>query len=264
MLDNFWWSRSGMHNHWLYYIRYVGAFFAIGGSVLLLAVAVKAWQSPLIDHHISEIQSEIDLEGLHGLPDRAGQAEGGGGSSQQGVDCGILNHQQACDCHGRCRDGQKDDGEHISHHLDNPGAASRLLVNRRQRASLIWSRHPPPSQPKDPPWGLLPHSLSPRWNFFHCPPESLFARSCPSSSYTRHRSWHSHPPNKPPSRVQRWQQVLVSHPSCRGIADRINLANVFYENQEYVRKHKACLRQWKDGEDDQPGFLQNWHLLCFS
>merc|ERR1719266_983719 len=32
----------GMHNHWLYYIRYVGAFFAIGGSVLLLAVAVKA------------------------------------------------------------------------------------------------------------------------------------------------------------------------------------------------------------------------------
>ena len=94
-------------------------------------------KSPLIDHHISEIQSEIDLEGLHGLPDRAGQAEGGGGSSQQGVDCGILNHQQACDCHGRCRDGQKDDGEHISHHLDNPGAASRLLVNRRQRASLI-------------------------------------------------------------------------------------------------------------------------------
>ena len=33
---------SGMHNHWLYYIRYAGAFFAIGGSVLLLAVAVKA------------------------------------------------------------------------------------------------------------------------------------------------------------------------------------------------------------------------------
>ena len=31
-----------MHNHWLYYIRYAGAFFAIGGSVLLLAVAIKA------------------------------------------------------------------------------------------------------------------------------------------------------------------------------------------------------------------------------
>ena len=31
----------GMHNQWLYYIRYAGAFFAIGGSFLLLAVAVK-------------------------------------------------------------------------------------------------------------------------------------------------------------------------------------------------------------------------------
>ena len=30
-----------MHNQWLYYIRYAGAFFAIGGSFLLLAVAVK-------------------------------------------------------------------------------------------------------------------------------------------------------------------------------------------------------------------------------
>ena len=35
-------QRPGMHNHWLYYIRYAGAFFAIGGSVLLLAFAVKA------------------------------------------------------------------------------------------------------------------------------------------------------------------------------------------------------------------------------
>ena len=152
-----------MHNHWLYYIRYAGAFFAIGGSVLLLAVAIKASFSqynrcqtcnqnvavrasflPLTNSKKKNpkdfclrVLYDYECEGLHGLPDRAGQAEGGGGSSQQGVDCGILNHQQACDCHGRWRDGQKDDGEHISHHLDNPGAASRLLVNRRQRASLI-------------------------------------------------------------------------------------------------------------------------------
>ena len=79
---------TGMRNHWLYYIRYAGAFFAIGGSVLLLAVAIKASFSKL--QYVSNVQPKcccqgkllaIDkfkeekvffdygCEGLHGLPD---------------------------------------------------------------------------------------------------------------------------------------------------------------------------------------------------
>jgi len=65
----------GMHNQWLYYIRYAGAFFAIGGSFLLLAVAVKACMDYLTEQ--ARLREEVVQASKVQPPDYVSVADSG-------------------------------------------------------------------------------------------------------------------------------------------------------------------------------------------